>query len=81
MASTSLKKEFKFYLEHKKDLIKKYKGRFIVIKNNEVIGSYDSKIEAYEESKKENELGTFLIQYVDKGDESHTATFYSRVSV
>ena len=81
MTSTPLKKEFKFYLDNKKDLVKKYRGKFIVIKNNEVIGSYDSKIEAYEESKKENELGTFLIQYVEKGDESHTATFYSRVYI
>ena len=34
----NLDKEFDFYLEHQKELLKKYNGRFIVIKNAKVIG-------------------------------------------
>ena len=76
-----LKKEFEFYKENQAELVKKYKGRFIVIKNGKVIGVYDSEIEAYQESQKTQELGSFLIQKVEEGKDSYSQTFYSRVSV
>ena len=74
-----LEKEFKYYLAHQNDLVKKYKGKFIVIKNQEVVGVYDSEIEAYEKTQKEHKLGTFLIQECLPGKESYSATFHSRV--
>ena len=81
MSPDSLKKEFEYYIKNQKYFVEKYEGKFIVLKDSNVIGVYDSKIDAYEESKKENELGTFLIQLVETGDENYTQTFYSRVSV
>lgn len=74
-----LDKEFQFYLNNQKELTKQYLGKFIVIKGEEVIGAYDSEVEAYEETKKQHELGTFLIQQCLSGEQSHTETFYSRV--
>ena len=74
-----LEKEFKYYLNNQKELVKKYKGKFIVIKNQMVIGDYGSEMNAYNETLKEHELGTFLIQHCLPGEESHTATFHSRV--
>ena len=76
-----LKKEFDFYKENQTDLVQKYKGKFIVIRDKKVIGVYGSDIEAYQESQKEHKLGTFLIQKVDEGEESYTQTFCSRVMV
>ena len=81
MDSDLLRKEFEFYLKNQEEFVEKYEGRFIVLKTKQVIGVYDSKIEAYEETKKDNELGTFLIQFVGKDKESYSQTFYSRVSV
>ena len=81
MASDTLTKEFEYYTGHQKELVEKYVGKFVVIKNQEVIGAYDSEIEAYEEAQKNNELGTFLIQRVEPGVENYTQTFYSRVSI
>lgn len=76
-----LEKEFKYYLAHQEELLKKYNGLFIVIKGESVIGAYHDKLEAYNETIKNNELGTFLIQHCSPGAASYTQTFHSRVII
>ena len=76
----SLKKEFEYYLEHQDELVKKYNGKFIVIEDCQVIGEYDSRLEAVEKTSKKYELGTFLVQKCEPGSESYTQTYHSRVS-
>lgn len=76
-----LEKEFQYYKEHQKEIVDKFEGKFVVIKGEQVIGVYDTEIEAYEETKKIEELGTFLIQQALPGTESYTQTFHSRVTV
>ncbi|WP_027064553.1 hypothetical protein [Maribacter sp. Hel_I_7] len=76
-----LEKEFKFYLDNQSALLETYGGSFIVIKGNEVLGSYNSEIEALTESRKSNEVGTFLIQKCSPGDEDYTETYHSRVVI
>lgn len=76
-----LKKEFEYFLEHQKELADKYEGKFIVIKNQKILGVYDSEIEAVTKTSKEEELGTFLVQKCEHGDASFTQTFHSRVSL
>lgn len=75
-----LEKEFKYYLEHQDELVKKYNGKFIVIKNREVIGVFDSELEAIEKTAENHELGTFLVQKCEPGSESYTQTYHSRVT-
>ena len=55
-------------------------GRFVVIKNQKVLGVYDSDLEAVEETSKTEEMGTFLVQKCVAGDEGLTQTFHSRVA-
>lgn len=74
-----LKEEFEYYLSHQDELLKEYTGKFIVIKNKSVIGVYDSEIDAYTESVKKEEAGTFLIQECQPGNENYTQTFRTRV--
>lgn len=78
--SERLRKEFEFYLDHQNDLVRKYNGKVIVIKDLEVIGIYDSEIEAIEKSSEQFELGTFLVQKCEPGSESYTQTYHSRVA-
>ncbi len=73
-----LEKEYEFYQTNKDEFVKKYIGKFIVIKNDAVIGVYTSPIEALRESVKTNEMGTFLIQEI-KGNDEPVIRFYSRV--
>jgi hypothetical protein len=74
-----LEKEFKYYVEHQNELVKKYKGKFIVIKDEVVIGVYDNEVDAYTSSVKDNELGTFLLHECQPGEENYTQTFRNRV--
>jgi len=73
-----LEKEFKYYLKHQKELLKKYNGRVIVIIGEKVIGDYDTEAEAYTETIKSHALGTFLIQICTPGSDTYTQTFHSR---
>ncbi len=76
----SLQKEFEYYLGHQEELVKKYNGKFIVIKNGEVLGSYDDELTALKETQREHDLGTFLVQQVSPGDAAHSQTLHSRVA-
>jgi hypothetical protein len=75
----SLEKEFEFYVENQSKLAKKYNGKYIVIKNQQVIGVFESEIEAVEKTATEHKLGTFLVQKCEPGKESYTQTYHSRV--
>lgn len=75
---SDLKKEFQYYLDNKTELIKKHDGKFIVIKNLQVIGVYDDRMVAIEETKKTHALGSFLVQHVTSTNEDQVR-FHSRV--
>jgi hypothetical protein len=76
----SLEKEFAYYVEHQADLVKKYSGKFVVIKGDNVLGVYDDELEAVKKTSQSHELGTFLVQKCEAGSESYTQTFHSRTS-
>ena len=61
-----LEDEFKYYEENRKHFIDKYLHKYIVIKNKVLLGVYDSQTDAITESLKENELGSFLVQFVEE---------------
>jgi hypothetical protein len=80
MADNRLAKEFEYFKQHQKELVEKYEGKFLVIKDEQVQGAYGSETEAYVNAKKKFELGTFLIQQCLPGQESYTQAFHSRVA-
>jgi len=75
-----LEKEFEYYLSHQDEFVKIYNGKYIVIKDDKVLGVYNSEFEAITETIKQHELGTFLVQKCEKGDEAYSQHFHSRVS-
>lgn len=75
-----LEKEFQYYLDHQVELASKYEGKYLVIVGEEVVGIYSSDEEAYFESLKTLAVGTFLIQFCEKGDSSYTQSYHSRVT-
>ena len=76
---TGLQAEFEFYLEHQDEMVEKYDGKYIVIKEKQVLGAYDDELSAITRAKKAHELGTFLVQKVSKGTAAYSQTFHSRV--
>jgi hypothetical protein len=79
MANGNLKKELDYFKEHQQELVIKHEGKFLVIKDRQVQGVYDSEIDAYTDAKEKFELGTFLIQECLSGEKSYTQTLHSRV--
>ena len=77
----NLEREFKYYVEHQDELVEKYNGKFIVIKDCNVIAAFDSELEAIEKTAEQYELGTFLVQKCEPGSESYTQTYHSRVAL
>lgn len=77
--STLLKKEFEYYRENHQDLVEKYDGKVIVIKDQRVIGVFPSEIEAIEEASKTEPRGTFLVQ--ECRPEIEVQSFASRVMI
>lgn len=71
--------EYKYYLEHQQELLKLYRGRFVVIVGETVVGNYGTQAEAYLNSIKDYKLGTFLIQECTDGTSGYTQTYHSRV--
>ncbi len=80
MINSQLQKELEYFKTNQKELLQKYAGKFLVIKNQEVQGVYDTEIQSYTEAKKKFELGTFLIQHCLPGQESYSQTFHSRAT-
>jgi hypothetical protein len=74
-----LEKEFEFFIANQDRLAKRYKGTFIVIKNNKVLGSYDDILNAIKETSKREKIGTFLVQKCERGKKTYTQTYHSRV--
>ena len=77
--TSPLEKEFQFYLDHQDDMVAKYDTKFVVIKDDVVLGAYDDELTAVTETQKSHEIGTFLVQKVSKGTSAYTQTFHSRV--
>jgi hypothetical protein len=78
--SKPLEKEFKYYLDNQDELVKKYNGNFIVIKNQKVIGAFRTELEAIKKTSQKEKLGTFLIQKCEPGSDSYSQIFHSRVA-
>lgn len=80
MPDPVLKPEFEYYLAHQKELIAKYPGQYVAIKGREVLGAYPTELGAIRETSKTHQLGTFLVQKCEPGDENYTRSFHSRVA-
>jgi len=74
-----LKKEFQYYIDNQKDLVKSYNGKVIVIVGEEVVGSYKTQKDAYIASIKKYKPGTFLIIKCTPGTDDYTISQRSRI--
>jgi len=73
-----LEQEFKFYIENQNDLVKNYQGKYLIIKDQQIKGSFDSKTDAYFSGKENFEFGTFLIQKCEPGNMQFSQTYYTQ---
>lgn len=75
-----LEREYQYYKDHEADLVCQYKGKYIGIVGQDVVGSYDTEIEGYLDLKGRYGLGNFLLQQAVQDGENRTQRYYSRVA-
>lgn len=75
-ANKPLHRECRYFIENQDELVKRYGGKFVVIKGETVLGAYNSTVEAVKETAKAHKVGTFLVQRCEPGPECYTATFH-----
>ena len=76
-----LESEFNFFLKNQESLVKKYRGKYVVIKNRKVLGVYSDIPSAITETSKVEEYGTFLVQKCEPGTAVFTQFYHSRVKI
>lgn len=76
-----LKEDFQFYLKNQEQLVKEHNGKVLAIKDGQLLGVYDTELQALTETGKKYEKGTFLIQRCSPGENNTKQVFHSRVCV
>ena len=66
--------ELDYFISRQEKLLQEYNGKVLVIKANDIVGVYNSELEAYLEAQKLYEPGTFMIQKCTPGPEAYTVT-------
>ena len=74
-----LEREYQYYKAHENELVERYKGKYIGIVGEEVVGVFDTELEAYFELKKKYGPGKFLIQETVPNSQ-HIQRYHSRVA-
>jgi hypothetical protein len=71
------KKELEFFIANQKKLVKKHRGKILVIRGQVVAGVYEDVLEAFLEAQKKYKIGTFMIQPCLPGPSAYTVTVSS----
>jgi hypothetical protein len=72
-----LKKNLEWYISQQEELVKKYNGKVLLIKDCQLIESYETMEEAFLDATSRFDLGTFTLQPCTPGPESYTITIFS----
>ena len=70
-----LERCYDYFNSNIKELLLKYEGEYIVIKDEKVIGHYESFEKAYSQTCKNEEIGTFIIQHCVVENPEQTMNF------
>lgn len=71
--------EFKYFQDHQEELINEFPDKFVVIKGQQVIGAYDTVTEAYLETNKSHDEGSYIIQMASREAQNNPQIFHSRI--
>lgn len=74
-----LQENLDFYIANQRKLVKKYKNKYLIIKDEAIFDAFDSEVEAYFAAKKVFSPGSYSIQFCAPGEEDYSQTFHSRV--
>lgn len=66
------KNDFEYFISHYQEIFDKYGHKFIAIKNNTILGSFDTELDAINEVSKKYPLGTFIVQECNGSESGYT---------
>jgi hypothetical protein len=66
MEAAMLEREWEFYENNRDELVKGYRGKFVVISGNKVVSSHDDQRTAYREAVETLTPGSFMIHFIDE---------------
>jgi len=66
--------ELNYFIANQEALVEKYDGKILVLIGEEVVGAYNTLLEAYIEAQKQYALGTFMLQKCISGPDAYTVT-------
>lgn len=70
-------RELAFFIENQDELVAKYGGQVLLLKDASVAGVFDSPLSAYVAGQEKYELGSFMIQPCEPGPAAYTVTIAS----
>lgn len=71
-------REYLWYKAHEAELLERYPGRYLVIKNEQVLGDFESRKAARLVALKSHEAGTFIIHHCVEDKASLAPRLYGR---
>ena len=75
-----LQDELDFFIANQDELVRKHRGKVLVLRNREVVGVFDTPLAAYLDAQSRYEPGTYAIQKCAPGPEAYTVTIASSMS-
>ena len=79
-ATSPLEAEYRYYLDHLPEIAEQFAGKVVVIKDQKIIGVFESDLAAMMEMKERHAPGTFLVHRVHADDAVRRQVFHSRAS-
>jgi hypothetical protein len=69
----TIEREQAWYEEHKEELLAKYRGKWIVVHNENLVGVYDSSAEAYNKGVEITKCEEILVRSAEESEKPVTA--------
>lgn len=67
--------DFEWFLTHQDELVEKYRGRTLAIRNGEVLGDFSSEDDLLDSVSLP--IGEYMIQLCEPGDRAYTTHIYT----
>ena len=73
--------ELNYFIANQDELVKKHRGKVLVIKGKRLLGVYPTALKEYLATKADHEPGSFMLQPCEPGPDAYTVTIASSLSL
>ena len=72
---STLEEQLDYFIANQDELVRKHRGKVLVLRDREVVGVFNTALEAYLDAEARYEAGTYAIQECVAGPEAYTVNF------